>query len=114
MANQQPLTSQDIDRMKSDAIRRARQMQSRATIVGGSEQNGRSKQPSEAPKKDAAQESTGNAQNFSGLPFLKGFNNVFAQLGLSSEQLIIFAIILMLCENRENRFLIMALIYIAL
>ncbi len=113
MANQQPLTSQDIDRMKNDAIRRARQMQSRATIVGG-EQNGRGKPPSEAPKKDAAQESAGNTQGFSGLPFLKGFNDVIAQLGLSSEQLIIFAIILMLCENRENRFLIMALIYIAL
>ena len=126
MANQQSFTSQDIERMKNDAIRRARQMQSRATIVGGepsereaprheasghSEPRGHS-EPSKSTSQ--AQKGSGGGQGILNLPFLNSFSSTISRLGLTSEQLIIFAIILMLCESRENRLLIMALIYIAL
>lgn len=111
MANQSAFTSQDIDRMKNDAIRRARQMQSRATIQGPSvESKSFNTQPSKA--KENACDNTANS--YTKLPFLNGFNDIISQLGLTNEQLIIFAIILMLCESRDNRLLIMALLYIAL
>lgn len=117
MANQQSFTSQDIERMKNDAIRRARQMQGRATIVGGepSEREAPRREPSShSEQTPQAQKGAGGGQGFLNLPFLNGFSGTISKLGLTSEQLIIFAIILMLCENRENRILIMALIYIAL
>lgn len=114
MANHESFTTQDIDRMKNDAIRRARQMQSRATITGNTGNTSEQKNRSTEPIKPSAQTSTNNSRAFSKLPFLSGFNDAIANLGLSSEQLIIFAIILMLCENRDNRMLIMALLYIAL
>jgi len=111
MANQGAFTSQDIDRMKNDAIRRARQMQSRATIqVSSAESKNSNPQPSK-PKETVCDNS---ANTFAKLPFLSGFNDIISQLGLTNEQIIIFAIILMLCESRDNRLLIMALLYIAL
>lgn len=111
MANQSAFTSQDIDRMKNDAIRRARQMQSRATIQGSSvESKSFNPQPSKA--KENACDSVANS--YTRLPFLNGINDIISQLGLTNEQLIIFAILLMLCESRDNRLLIMALLYIAL
>jgi len=109
MAN--TFSGDEIDKMKADAIRRARQMHSRAAIP--------SIQPDPPPIKEEKEEeapprkeSSGTApRHKSGLDSLLGMIRMF---GMENDQLIIIALILLLYGEKENLPVILALLYIAM
>jgi len=83
----------DIDRMKADAIRRARQMHLRAAVPP---------QAAEAPPKEEFKEAKSNEN-----PGKKsgGLNNLFAMtkmFGMENDQIILIAIILLLKGEKKT------------
>lgn len=94
----------ELDRMKADAIKRARQMHLRAANFEPniSEEN---KKTSASPPKIANQRAKVSKN---------GILEMIRVLGFENDQLILIALILMLCSDEENFPLVLALLYIAL
>lgn len=94
----------ELDRMKADAIKRARQMHLRAANLPPSlgEQNNseRENQPKARPQ------NAGISRN--------GLLEMIRVMGFENDQLILIALILMLSGEKDNFPLILALLYIAL
>ena len=97
-------TSGELDRMKADAIKRARQMHLRAANFPQGNIQEKQKEDRIAPK------STNTNSNFS----KNGILEMIRVLGFENDQLILIALILMLSPNEENFPLVLALLYIAL
>lgn len=94
----------ELDRMKADAIKRARQMHLRAVNF---EPNA-----TETNQKEKVNPSRSKPQ---ATPFSrKGILEMIRVLGFENDQLILIALILMLSADEENFPLILALLYIAL
>lgn len=87
----------DFDKMKADAIRRARQMHSRTAFT---------QKPVPEPEPTVAVKPQGVA--------LDSILNMTNMLGLSNDQAILFGLILLLSGQKENIPLIIALLYIAM
>ena len=94
----QGYNSDELDKMKADAIRRARQMRSRASI------------PFSAPIEEKAQTIPTPTENKTS----NGFSAFSKMLSLETDQLILIALALLLKGRRENIPIIIALLYIAM
>lgn len=92
-------TSDEIDRMKRDAIKRARQMRSMANLEPMLTEDNTENQKPQITKENAPQN-----------PFF----SLSKMLNFDSDELILIAIILLLKSNRENLPIIIALLYIAM
>lgn len=92
-------TSDEIDRMKRDAIKRARQMRSMASLEPMLTEDNTENQKPQITKENAPQN-----------PFF----SLSKMLNFDSDELILIAIILLLKSNRENLPIIIALLYIAM
>ena len=99
---QSTFSNDDFDKMKADAIRRARQMHSRTVFNNA---------PSNPPQsKTEVQESAKHTDTNTA----EGILGLSKMLGISSDQLIIFALIFLLSQQKENLPLVIALLYIAM
>lgn len=96
--------SNELDRMKADAIKRARQMHLRAVNLPPNVSEKTSGEQ-EAPAKNKVQ-GAGFSRN--------GLLEMIRVLGFENDQLILIALILMLCGEKDNFPLVLALLYIAL
>lgn len=92
-------TSDEIDAMKREAINRARQMRSRASINPVLQ----CVSPEQEKQQCARENPNSNA-----------FFSLSKMLNFDSDELILIAIILLLKSNRENLPIIIALLYIAM
>lgn len=97
-------SSDELDKMKADAIRRARQMHSRSSIP---------------PLQDKTRKPQKSDTQNSSVPSKKqnSLNNLFGMLKLfktDNDQLIILVLILLLYGDKQNMPLILALLYIAM
>ncbi len=108
MNGQQRFSNDEIDKMKADAIRRARQMQSRAAMPSTSELKS---EPNHAQNSHQNQK---HADAVSEFPFIKNLYSMIGSLGLSHDQIILIALILMLSQEKDNIMLVIALLYIAM
>ena len=98
-------SGEEIDRMKADAVRRARQMHARSTLPNfpADFQNQReAPQQKNEPKPKEVQSSP---QNILGM---------FKMFGVDNDRLIIFALIFLLYSDKKNLPIILALLYIAM
>ena len=95
----------ELDRMKADAIKRARQMHLRAASFPPQSNIQEKRRETENLTK-----STGARARFS----KNGILEMIRVLGFENDQLILIALILMLSTDEENFPLILALLYIAL
>jgi len=95
---QNTYSSDEIDKMKADAINRARQMRSRASITP-------ILQKEDEPKSKKIESQKADYSPFSALSKM---------LNMESDQLILIALVLLLKGNRENLPIIIALLYIAM
>ena len=91
----------EIDRMKADAVKRARQMHARSTLPNFPTDFQNQRSSSEQKPKEV--EST--PQNILGM---------FKMFGVDNDRLIIFALILLLYSDKKNLPIIRALLYIAM
>ncbi|MBQ7800102.1 MAG: hypothetical protein IJ370_06375 [Oscillospiraceae bacterium] len=91
----------EIDRMKADAVKRARQMHARSTLPNFPADFQNQRSTSEQKPKEV--EST--PQNILGM---------FKMFGVDNDRLIIFALILLLYSDKKNLPIILALLYIAM
>ncbi len=105
------LSGDEIDRMKADAISRARQMRSRSTLPF-------SQQSKETKSRQSTQSEN---ENFKKTPSaqkrLSGVESIIQMtkmMGLESDRLILFALILLLSGEEDNFPIILALLYIAM
>ncbi len=104
---QAAFSGEEINRMKADAVMRARQMQSKTAF--------RSNPMSSSQNAESRNQNKQNSNAFPfNLPIAKNVNGLISSLGLSSDQIIILAIILMLAQDKENLPLVVALLYIAM
>ena len=94
----------ELDRMKADAIKRARQMHLRAA-------NFPKDVSEEKPRDNLSMPKTPNAKN---KVSRNGLLEMIRVLGFENDQLILIALILMLSADEENFPLVLALLYIAL
>lgn len=94
----------ELDRMKADAIKRARQMHLRAANFPPNVNEEREKESLNMPK--AAGTSAKVSRN--------GILEMIRLLGFENDQLILIALILILSGEKENFPLVLALLYIAL
>ena len=101
MAN--TFSNTDIDRMKADAVRRARQMHARSALPSfpADIQNHNTEQNAQKKPKEAEN----SPQNVLGM---------FKMFGVDNDRLIIFALILLLYSDKKNLPIILALLYIAM
>jgi len=99
---QNTFTSDDFDKMKADAIRRARQMHSR-TVFNNNQIS--------ASQKNSESEATLSSSNEVSA---NGILSLSKMLGISSDQLILFALIFLLSQQKDNLPLVIALLYIAM
>ena len=93
----------DIDRMKADAVRRARQMHARSTLPSFPADTPGEK--SEQAYEHKIKEAESSPQNILGM---------FKAFGVDNDRLIIFALILLLYSDKKNLPIILALLYIAM
>ena len=94
----------ELDRMKADAIKRARQMHLRAINLPPNVNTEKEKNTLSQPKNTC--KNSGISQ--------KGILEMIRVLGFESDQLILIALILILSSQKENFPLLLALLYIAL
>lgn len=94
----------ELDRMKADAIKRARQMHLRAANFPPSNSEQRQKESSNLPKPSLTKSKVSR----------NGILEMIRVLGFENDQLILIALILMLSADEENFPLVLALLYIAL
>ncbi len=99
---QNTFSNDDFDKMKADAIRRARQMHSRTVF--------NNVPSSTAQKQSEPKEDSNRPDNFSA----EGIFGLSKMLGISTDQLIIFALIFLLSQQKDNLPLVIALLYIAM
>ena len=97
-------SSSELDRMKADAIKRARQMHLRATNLF----------PAAGDTGDAHGAKAPKIKNEKGTFSKNGILDMIRVLGFENDQLILIALILMLSSSEENFPLVLALLYIAL
>ncbi|MEE1279686.1 MAG: hypothetical protein UHH95_02505 [Oscillospiraceae bacterium] len=101
-------SGEEIDRMKADAVRRARQMHSRSALPSGSAH----KAP--MPAFENRNENNASANNRKKLPGVQNLLQLSKMMGFENDQLILIALILILSGDEENLFIIIALLYIAM
>lgn len=100
-------SGEQINQMKADAIRRARQMHSRSRQYNNSpEYQSDRASTSQSPRISQ------NSRNSAKLNF--DISKLLSSFGLNNDQLIIILLIMMISGEKENLPLIMALLYIAL
>ncbi len=102
------LSGEEIDRMKADAVRRARQMHSRSALPNPL--------PQKAPMQDIEKKKEANASVNSRkkLPGLQNLLQLSKIMGFENDQLILIALILILSGEEENLLIVIALLYIAM
>ena len=93
----------DIDRMKADAVRRARQMHARSTLPSF---------PADIPSQNAEQTESQKPKEIESTP--QNILGMFKMFGVDNDRLIIFALILLLYSDKKNLPIILALLYIAM
>lgn len=108
MNRQQHFSNDEIDKMKADAIRRARQMQSRATMPNVNQLK------NEQNFDQNCRQNQKPSDNLGEFPFIKNLYSMIGSLGLSHDQIILIALILMLSQEKDNIMLVVALLYIAM
>ncbi len=101
MAN--TFSGSDIDRMKADAVRRARQMHARSALPHFPAED--INQNTEQAEEQKTKEVQSSPQNVLGM---------FKAFGVDNDRLIIFALILLLYSDKKNLPIILALLYIAM
>lgn len=106
---QSTFSGEQLDKMKADAIRRARQMHSRAAFTPPQFSNQAKKESTKSKNNTPIKKKEEN--NF--LDF-QGIFKLAQIMGLSKDQLILFALILLISKEGENLPLTLALLYIAL
>lgn len=103
MANS--FSGDEIDRMKADAVRRARQMHARSTLPNFPADFQNQRSASEQKNEQMPKEVKSTPQNILGM---------FKMFGVDNDRLIIFALILLLYSDKKNLPIILALLYIAM
>lgn len=101
----------ELDRMKSDAIRRARQMHSRSAIPNLQQGPVHNEKPQTNERKES-QESIPHPKNRP--TAMQNILQMIKMMGFESDQLILIALILMLSGEEDNMLIILALLYIAM
>ncbi len=99
-------SGEEIDRMKADAVRRARQMHARSTLPNfPADFQNRKEAPPQQKSEPKPKEVQSSPQNILGM---------FKMFGVDNDRLIIFALILLLYSDKKNLPIILALLYIAM
>ena len=101
-------SGEEIDRMKADAVRRARQMHSRSALPS----SGAHKAP--MPAFENRKENNTSANSRKKLPGVQNLLQLSKMMGFENDQLILIALILILSGDEDNLFIIIALLYIAM
>lgn len=108
----QPFFSgEEIDKMKADAIRRARQMHSRSAISNMPHNHQADGQKQAPPKKEG---DTPKAPPQKKPVGIQNLLQMIKMMGFENDQLILTALILLLAQEEDNLPIILALLYIAM
>ncbi|MBQ8868866.1 MAG: hypothetical protein IJ027_04015 [Oscillospiraceae bacterium] len=98
-------SGEEIDRMKADAVRRARQMHARSTLPNFPADCQNQREAPQQKSEPVPKEVQSSPQNILGM---------FKMFGVDNDRLIIFALILLLYSDKKNLPIILALLYIAM
>lgn len=99
-------SGEEIDRMKADAVRRARQMHSRSALPNSPTHN--FAEETSQKKKEADASIKAGRKSYG----IKNLLQMTKMMGFENDQLILIALILILSGDEENLPIIIALIYI--